>query len=128
MHPFRAAVQAHDLDAVSALFAPDIVFRSPVAHTPYEGRDVVTAIIRAAFEVFEHFEYEQEIGAAGAADHALVFRAKIGDLDIHGADFLHTGADGLIDEFTVMLRPLRATTAFAERMAVEFGKAITASR
>jgi len=52
----------------------------------------------------------------------LVFTAKVGDLDINGCDFLHTGVDGLIDEFTVMLRPLKAVNAFAERMAVEFAK------
>ena len=56
----------------------------------------------------------REIGAPGAADHALVFTARVGDLDINGCDFLHVGEDGLIDEFTVMLRPLRAVTAFAQ--------------
>jgi hypothetical protein len=37
-------------------------------------------------------------------------------------DFLHVGPDGLIDEFTVMPRPLKAINAFAEKMAVEFAK------
>ena len=66
----------------------------------------------------------REIGGPDSPDHALVFTAKVGDLDINGCDFLHVGEDGLIDEFTVMLRPLRAVTAFAEKMAVEFGTEI----
>jgi hypothetical protein len=37
---------------------------------------------------------------------------------------LHTNDDGLIDEITVMLRPLKAVTLFAERMGEEFGKAL----
>ena len=122
MHAFRAAVEARDFDALPALFAADVVFRSPIAHKPYRGRDTVAIILRAVSRVFEDLTYVREIGAPGAADHALVFTARVGDLDINGCDFLHVGEDGLIDEFTVMLRPLRAVTAFAEKMAVEFGK------
>lgn len=126
MHPFRAAVEAGDFDALPALFAEDVVFRSPIAHKPYHGRETVGAILHAVSNVFEDLTYEREIGADGAADHALVFNARVGDLQINGCDFLHTRPDGLIDEFTVMLRPLKAVNAFAERMAVEFAKAMRA--
>lgn len=34
---------------------------------------------------------------------------------------MHTRADGLIDEITVMVRPLRAATVFAERMRTALG-------
>jgi ketosteroid isomerase-like protein len=126
MHPFRAAVEAGDFDALPALFAEDVVFRSPIAHKPYHGRETVGAILHAVSNVFEDLTYEREIGADGAADHALVFNARVGDLQINGCDFLHTRPDGLIDEFTVMLRPLKAVNAFAEKMAVEFAKAMQA--
>jgi ketosteroid isomerase-like protein len=124
MHPFRAVVEAGDFDALPALFADDVVFRSPIAHQPYRGREKLAVILRAVSHVFEALTYEREIGGVGGADHALVFNAKVGDLDINGCDFLHTRPDGLIDEFTVMLRPLKATNAFADKMAVEFEKAV----
>jgi len=120
MHAFRAAVEAGDFDALPALMAEDVVFRSPIAHKPYQGRDAVGVILRAVSRVFADLTYVREIGGEGALDQALVFVAKVGDLDINGCDFLHIGADGLIDEFTVMLRPLKAVNAFAEKMAVEF--------
>ena len=126
MHKFRVAVEAGDFDALPALFAEDVVFRSPIAHKPYHGRETVGAILHAVSNVFEDLTYEREIGADGAADHALVFNARVGDLQINGCDFLHTRPDGLIDEFTVMLRPLKAVNAFAEKMAVEFAKAMQA--
>lgn len=122
MHAFRAAVEAGDFDALPALMADDVVFRSPIAHKPYQGRETVGVILRAVSRVFADLSYVREIGAEGAADHALVFTAKVGELDINGCDFLHVDADGLIDEFTVMLRPLRAVNAFAERMSEEFAK------
>jgi hypothetical protein len=69
--------------------------------------------------VFEDFHYEREIGSEGAGDHALVFRARVGNRELHGCDFLHTNQDGLIDEFTVMVRPRSAMLALAEAMNVE---------
>lgn len=116
MHPFRAAVEARDMDAAVALLADDVEFRSPVVHTPYRGRAAVAPILDAVVQVFEDFEYVREIGAPDAADHGLVFRARVGDLRLEGIDLLHTDADGRIDDFVVMLRPLNATIAVAEAM------------
>jgi hypothetical protein len=69
--------------------------------------------------VFEDFRYEREIGAEGASDHALLFKTRVGDRELHGCDFLHTGEDGLIDEMTVMVRPRSAMLALAEAMQAE---------
>lgn len=120
MHPFRAAVEAQDFEAIHAMLAEDIVFRSPVAFQPYHGRDLVFGILLGVSRVFEDFRYETEIGADDADDHALVFAARVNDRDLQGVDFLHTREDGLIDQLTVMVRPLSAAKALAERMAVEF--------
>lgn len=116
MHEFRQAVEAGDLDAVIALCRDDIVFRSPVVFTPYEGRDALRTILAAVMEVFEDFRYVREIGAADARDHALVFQAKVGDKDIEGCDFIRTDENGAISELTVMVRPLSATLSLAETM------------
>lgn len=119
MHPFRAAVESHDHERIASLLADDVVFRSPAVFKPYNGRDTLGAILLAVSRVFEDFRYEREIGAEGAHDHVLVFKARIGDREIHGADFLHTNENGLIDELTVMVRPLSAALALAEAMKVE---------
>lgn len=122
MHPFRAAVEAGDFAALPALCSENVVFRSPIAHKPYIGRDTLGVILAAVSRVFEDLTYVREFG--DDQNHALVFVAKVGDLEINGCDFLHIGDDGLIDEFTVMLRPLKAVTAFAEKMSVEFAAAM----
>jgi limonene-1,2-epoxide hydrolase len=116
MHPFRAAIEAQDIDAAVALLSADVVFRSPVVFKPYQGRAAVAPILRAVWQVFDDFRYVREIGSAGAADHALVFHARVGDLQIEGCDFLHIDDHGSIDELTVMVRPLTATLALAEAM------------
>ena len=116
MHPFRAAVEARDIDAAVALLTDDVIFRSPVVFTPYQGREAVSTILHAVFHVFEDFRYEREIGAEGAADHALVFTALIEGKQVEGADFIHVDADGAIDELVVMVRPLSGMLALAEAM------------
>lgn len=120
MHPFVSAVKAHDHDAIKAMLAPDVVFSSPVAFAPYEGRELVAAILRAVVRVFGEMEYVREIIDAGGRDAALVFETTVGERSLQGCDFLRFDDDGLIAEFTVMVRPLSAAQALAEAMAVEF--------
>jgi hypothetical protein len=119
MNPFRAAVEARDFEGAVELLADDVVFQSPVVFAPYHGRDMVGAILLAVSRVFEDFRYEREIGEAGARDHALVFKARIGEREIHGCDFLHTDEHGMIDDFTVMVRPLSAALALRDAMQAE---------
>ena len=119
MQPFRSALETGEVDSVLELVSPDVVFNSPVVFRPYRGREALDVILRAVTRVVQEFRFEREIGAEGASDQALMFRARVGDRELHGCDFLHIGADGLIDEFTVMVRPLSAALAFAEAMKAE---------
>ena len=119
MHPFSAAMAARDIDAAVALLADDVVFHSPVVFRPYHGREAVAPILRAVAQVLQDARYVREIGADGAADHALVLEARVGDRQIEACDFVHTDGDGAIDELTVMVRPLSATLALAEAMAAQ---------
>jgi limonene-1,2-epoxide hydrolase len=116
MQQFRDAVESQDIDALVALFSDDVVFRSPVVYRPYHGRDEVAVLLRAVSQVLEDFHYVRQIGAPQASDHALVFRARVGDREVEGCDFMHVGEDGLIDELYVMFRPLSGVLALAEAM------------
>ncbi|AYF74243.1 nuclear transport factor 2 family protein [Nocardia yunnanensis] len=120
MHPFRKAVEARDEAAIEALLADDVVFTSPVAFKPYPGKAITAAILRGVMRVFEDFRYLKEIGAEGAADHALVFETTVAGKRITGCDFIHLDADGKIDEFMVMVRPLSGAQALSEAMAAQF--------
>jgi hypothetical protein len=119
VHPFRRAVEAADLDAAMALMREDVVFRSPAVFTPYEGRDMLRHILGAVLRVFEDFRYVREIGAEGAADHVLVFEARVGDKQIEGADFLRLDENGMISELTVMVRPMSGLVALAGAMKAQ---------
>jgi hypothetical protein len=111
---FRAAVESRDIEAVGALLADDIVFHSPATFHPFVGRETVTRLLTIVAETFEDFRYTDELDADGA--HALIFRAAIGGREIEGIDLIRLGADGLIADFTVMLRPISGLLPFAEAM------------
>ena len=119
MNEFRKAVESDDLDAALALMTEDVVFRSPIVFKPYEGREAVATLLRAVIRVFEDFRYDREIGEPGAENSALVFRARVGDREVEGCDFLHFNEQGLIDEFFVMVRPLSGAHALAGAMQQE---------
>ncbi|MDI1288785.1 MAG: nuclear transport factor 2 family protein [bacterium] len=113
-HAFRDAVESRDIAAMSAVLASDVVFFSPVAFAPFRGRDVVAEVLGNVLEVFEDFEYIDDL--TGENSHALIFSAKVGGKDVQGLDHLRVDADGLITEFTVMVRPLSGAIALAEAM------------
>jgi hypothetical protein len=123
MLAFRSAVEAQDMQAAVAQLAEDVRFRSPIVFREYEGRDAVGMVLMAVSRVFQDFRYEREIGAADAADHALVFRARVGDRDLEGVDLLHRNDDGLVDELVVMVRPMSAALALQKAMAEELAAA-----
>ncbi|HEX7323055.1 MAG TPA: nuclear transport factor 2 family protein [Mycobacterium sp.] len=119
MHPFQAAVQAHDIAALEAFLADDVVFTSPNTFKPYPGKAITAAFLRAVLRVLDDFHYVRQIADSGGRDHAFIFQARIGDRQISGCDFVHWDADGKIDEFTVMVRPLSAANALQEAMGAQ---------
>jgi len=123
MHPFRAAVEARDADAATALLAADVVFRSPIVFKPYAGRTAAGAVLAAALRVFDDFLYEVELASEDGCDHALMFRARVDGKDIQGCDFLRHDQDGRVVQLTVMVRPLSAALALRDRMAAELARA-----
>ena len=123
MQQFRAAIEAQDIEAAIALLSDDVVFHSPIAFTPYRGRDAVGTVLRAVVQVFEDFRYVREIGAPDARDQALVFRTRIGERQVEGCDFLHLDENGAIAELTVMVRPLNGALALAEAMKAKLASA-----
>ncbi|HEY2059164.1 nuclear transport factor 2 family protein [Amycolatopsis sp. NBC_01480] len=120
MKSFREAVEARDPDAIAAALAENVVFTSPVAFRPYPGKAITAAILRGVLRVFEDFRYVRELSGEDGRAHALVFEARIGDTRVEGADFLHLDENGLVDELTVMVRPLSAAQALSAAMGAQF--------
>jgi len=120
MNEFRAAVEAGDFAALGDLLADDVVFRSPVAFKPYEGKAIVAAILRGVGRVFQEFRYVRELEDGDELGSALVFETVVDGMSLNGIDLIRLDADGMIVELTVMVRPLSAANALAAAMAAQF--------
>lgn len=97
-------------------FADDGMLNSPVSFRPFRGRKAVGVLLSVLMEVFEDFRYMDEFDAKDGSK-ALLFRAKIGDLELEGVDVLRFDSSGLISELTVMVRPLSGLQALLGAVA-----------
>jgi hypothetical protein len=111
---FRTAVERQEIEAARELLAPDIVFHSPVTFHPFLGRDTVMGLLSLVAQTFEDFRYTDELAMDGG--HALIFKASVAGRELEGIDLLRFDEDGLIADFTVMLRPLSGLVPFAQIM------------
>src|SRR3954465_8234505 len=111
---FRDAALAGDHSAMVETLSDEVVFNSPVAFLPFEGRAACARVLGAVMETFEDFRYTDEL--AGETAHALVFSARVGAKELQGIDLLRFDGEGRIRDFTVLVRPLSATIALAEAM------------
>lgn len=118
MQEFQRAVESDDQEAIRALLADDVVFRSPAVYTPYQGKAATSVILAAVTRVFEDFRYTATVEQDGLS--VLIFEAHVGEIELEGADFIRTDGDGKIVDLRVMIRPLKGLNAVVEAM----GKAI----
>jgi hypothetical protein len=124
-HPvarWHRIVATRDRAALAALLADDVVFLSPVVHTPQRGKAIALAYLGAALEAFlaPGFGYVREL--VGERDAMLEFVATIEGIEVNGVDLLRWDADGRITEFKVMLRPLKAVNLMHQRMGALLAK------
>lgn len=110
-------VASRNAKGLGALLADDVVFHSPVVHTPQVGKAITTRYLAAAFHVFfnETFQYVREV--AGPRDAVLEFVVEIDGIAVNGVDMLKWDDEGRIVEFKVLIRPLKAINLIHQKMA-----------
>ena len=110
-------VRSRNTKGLALLLADDVVFHSPVAHTPQVGKAITLHYLSAAFHVFfnESFRYVREL--SGPRDAVLEFQVLIDGITVNGVDMLTWNEGGKITEFKVMIRPLKAINLIHQKMA-----------
>ena len=110
--------------ALRAMLAEDAVFHSPVVHTPQHGRDKVFAYLDAAGHVLgsePSFTYVREL--VDGNELMMEFTATIDGIFLNGIDLVTFDEDGLVKDFKVMVRPLKAVNMLWEKMGMQLAKA-----
>lgn len=113
---WHAMVAQRELAALPDLLAPEVVFRSPMAYTPYPGAQVTALILGTVINVFEGFTYHRELASADGLSVVLEFSATVAGKQLKGIDMIRFDDGGKIVEFEVMVRPMSGLQALGDEM------------
>ena len=118
-------LETKDAAGLDDILADNVVFHSPIVHTPQEGKPITKLYLTAALYVFNNgsFKYLRKIISGNNA--VLEFTTTIDGITVNGVDMITWGADGRITEFKVMIRPLKAINLIHKIMKLELQKQST---
>ena len=115
-------IQTGDLSILSNLLADDVVFRSPIAYKPYEGKQVVFFILTNVIQVFQDFTYHREFYSEDGENAVLEFSANVSGKSLKGIDMIRFNEHGQIIDFEVKIRPMSGLAALAEQMGARIAQ------
>ena len=109
-------VATKDLKKLDELLNNEVVFHSPVVHTPQVGKEITAQYLTAAFDVFfnETFRYTAQTQNANQA--VLEFEVELDGILVNGVDIITWNDDQKIVAFKVMVRPLKGVNAVHQLM------------
>lgn len=113
---WKLVVETRDWALLRRLLADDVVFSSPIVHTPKIGRDAVLPFLKAAIEVLGGPDARYVNDWVGPSSAVLELETRIGDISVNVVDIISWNAAGEITGFKVMARPLKAINALQEAM------------
>ena len=116
LEDWHRVAEGGDVNALKEMLDDNAVFHSPVVHTPQEGKAIVFMYLASAFQVFKDsdFRYLREVVDGDTA--VLEFAVTIDDIDINGVDMIRWNDAGKIEDFKVMVRPLKAVNMLHQQM------------
>ncbi|HQR78057.1 MAG TPA: nuclear transport factor 2 family protein [Burkholderiaceae bacterium] len=117
LEEWHRIVRERDPEGLDDLLADDVVFHSPVVHTPQRGKPITAMYLAAAVIVLGQpsFRYVREI--VGTSEAVLEFVVEVDGVEINGVDMIRWNDAGRISDFKVMVRPLKAINLLHQKMA-----------
>ena len=115
---FTAAMRRKDLDGMLAHMAVGVVLNTPLAAEPVRGKAAVREVVGLPLGVVDAFEFREIMQGPGHV--SSFFKAVAGPEELDGMDYWRLDAAGLIEEMTVLWRPLPA--AVRDRLARAAGR------
>ena len=116
LEKWHQMIKTGDMSSLNELLADDVVFRSPVAYKPYEGKHVVFFILTNVIQVFQDFTYHREFYTEDGENVVLEFSANVSGKSLKGIDMIRFNEQGKIIDFEVMIRPMSGLQALGDEM------------
>lgn len=116
LETWHRIVLTQDPSGLHALLADDVVFHSPIVHTPQRGKEIATRYLEAALQVFFNPSFRVVRKLFGDTDAMLEFESEVDAVAINAVDIVKWNAAGQIIDFKVMVRPLKAIGVVQQKM------------
>ncbi len=113
---WHQVVTTRDMALLSDLLDDDVVFLSPVVHTPQQGKALTTAYLTAAMHTLNNDSFRYLSQWYGTRSAVLEFATELEGIQINGVDIIEWNDAGRIIRFKVMVRPLKAINLLHQMM------------
>lgn len=100
-----------NLNDIESLLAENAVFQSPAVHAPQQGRALAAKYLRAAMIIFKDPTFRYVGEWFGERSAVLEFELTIDNIYMNGVDIIRWNANDQVDQFKVMIRPLKGLNA-----------------
>ena len=114
---YHELVASQDARGLDLLLAEDVVFHSPVVHTPQAGKGITTKYLTAAIAVLVQLFVSLYPRVVAERAAVLEFQVDIDGVLVNGVDMIGWNDNDEIVEFKVMIRPLKAVQLVHQKMA-----------
>jgi hypothetical protein len=118
---FTAAMQRKDLDTMLSHMADDVVLKTPLVADAFRGKAALRPVVQALLGVVDSFDFREILEGPGHV--ASFFGVKVGSIELDGVDYWRLNNAGLIQEMTVLWRPLPAAAAVQRLLNADAGPA-----
>ena len=119
IHAFTAAMQRKDLEAMLTHMVADVILKTPLHVEPFTGKAAIRPVVEALLGVVDKFEFREIL--QGPEHVSAFFGVTVDSIELDGMDYWRTNEAGLIQEMTVLWRPLPAVVAVQNKLAFASG-------
>jgi hypothetical protein len=106
---FTAAMQQKNPDAMLSHMVDDVVLSTPLTAEPVKGKAAIRDIVGPLLDVVNAFDFREIM--QGPEHVSSFFKVTVGTIQLDGMDYWLLDRAGLIQEMTVLWRPLPAALA-----------------
>ena len=114
IHAFTAALQRKDLDAMLTHMSDDVRLLTPLVSEAFQGKASIRPVVEALLAVVDSFEFLELM--EGPQHVSEFFKVTVASLVLDGMDYWRLNEEGLIQEMTVLWRPLPAIVAVQNQL------------
>ena len=113
-------MQRKDLEAMLPHMADDMILKTPLVAEPFVGKAAIRPVVVALMGVVDTFHFREVM--QGPQHVSVSFGITVGPDELDGMDYIRLNDAGLVQEMTVLWRPLPAVVAVLNKLQLAGGQ------